>query len=156
MKIQVNPSKKNLRGLVIIPFLESEDNIKLPEKLGDKEFSSKVFSGKKDSTLLFESEDKKTSYYLIGLGKDPDYKVIKKTFRRITAKKESLIDNEVHMHFHAAMDSSFVEAAVSGFILGTYRLGHFKSEEKRTFRLCSFTYTVLSIKSMRMCKKPIK
>jgi leucyl aminopeptidase len=133
MKIQVNPSKKSFKGLVIIPFLESEVNIKLPEKFGNKEFSSKIFSGKKDSTLLFESEDKNTSYYLIGLGKDPDYQVVKKTFRRFTAKQESLIDSEVHIHFHEVMDSAFVEAAVSGYILGTYRLGHFKSEEKRDF-----------------------
>ncbi|WP_293016484.1 M17 family metallopeptidase [Mongoliibacter sp.] len=133
MKTQINPSNKKLKGLLIIPYMESEDKIKLPEKFGGKDISSKVFSGKKDSTLLFESEDKDLIFYLIGLGKDPEYNSIKKAFRRITAKKDDLIDSDVHLYFHQEMDSAFVEAAVSGFVLGTYRLSHFKSEDKKDF-----------------------
>ncbi|PRY88040.1 leucyl aminopeptidase family protein [Mongoliibacter ruber] len=133
MKVLVNPTKKKLTGLVIIPFKETDDSIKLPAEVEARDISTKVFSGKKDSTFLFESAEKKTIFLLLGLGKDPEYKTIKTAFRRITAKQESLIDSEAHIFFNEEMDSAFVEAAVSGFVLGTYRLAHFKTDDKKDF-----------------------
>lgn len=131
MKIQVNNSKKVLKGLAIIPYFENENGIQLPEAFGAEAVNPLIFSGKKDSTLLLSSADKKTALYLIGLGKDPDYKTVNTAFRRISAKKAELFESEVHLLFGAEMDAAWIEAAITGLLLGTYRLSHFKSEAQK-------------------------
>jgi leucyl aminopeptidase len=91
-------------------------------------------------------EDNNTErvFILVGLGKEPSYKNIKTAFRRISAKQEHLFEKKVLIWLNDKMDSDFIEAAVSGLQLGTYRLGHYKQTDKEMKNFSKVSISIFS------------
>ncbi|MCH7403386.1 leucyl aminopeptidase [Belliella kenyensis] len=129
MKISIKKSLSDLQGLIILPFFESENEVKLPENLSHSTISSRVFNGKKDSIYMLE--DEKNLLFFIGLGNsDATFKSIQTAFRRVTAKHESIFEEDFNIIFSNDFSNEHIQAAITGLKLGTYRLSHFKSTEK--------------------------
>ena len=124
MIINYLKSITSFKGLVLLPFYESDETIQFEEF----KLSKKIFSGKKDTSYLLEKENLK--YLFIGLGKSPDYKTIKTIFRRVSAKQSSYFDTNLSIVFPNEFTDLNVEAASSGLLLGTYNLGHYKKDKK--------------------------
>lgn len=114
----------SLQGLVLLPFYESDIEIQFEDII----VSKKLFSGKKDATYVIEKN--KVNYLFIGLGKTPDYKTIKTIFRRVSAKKNSYFEPITALVFPKEFTAINAEAAISGLVLGTYILGHYKKEKQ--------------------------
>ncbi|MDO9554694.1 M17 family metallopeptidase [Rhodonellum sp.] len=129
MKISIDRLPQNHKGLILLPFEESE-SLRYPTDFQKLKISSVLFSGKKDTQFLLEDSASERTYLLIGLGKNPDYKTIQTAFRRLTAKQSRLFEKGALLAIQEEMKDSFLEAAVSGLYLGTYRLGHFKKTEE--------------------------
>ncbi|MCL6259927.1 leucyl aminopeptidase family protein [Aquiflexum sp. TKW24L] len=143
MKITTVKSSENFKGLVIIPFFEKEES---EQAFSFESFriSKNLFSGKKDSQFIVEDKDSDQVFLMVGLGKEPNYKTIKTAFRRLTAKQEHLFEKKVLVRLNEGMGSDFIEAAVSGLLLGTYRLGHYKQTEKGPKNWSKVNISVLS------------
>ncbi len=124
MKIQYT-NNHSLKKLNLIPYFETEESIFFNEI----KLSKSVFSGKKDSLHLFEKDE--NLFLFIGLGKEPDYKIIKTAFRRISAKQILHFKEEAKLFLSADFSNENVEAIISGFWLGTYQLGHYKKDKKQ-------------------------
>jgi len=125
MRINHIKSLGQAEGLVILPFFESENGIAFQEI----SLSTKVFSGKKDTQYLIEKD--KVFFLFVGLGKDPDYKTIKTAFRRTAAKQDAYFEQRATVVFSEFFKDEQIEAAISGLILGSYKLGHFKKDKKK-------------------------
>ena len=124
MNINYIKSNTSFKGLIIIPVYETENETLFE----DIKLSKKLFSGKKDTNYIVEKND--VNYLFIGLGKSPDYKTIKTIFRRISAKQSSYFETNATIVFPKEFTDLNVEAAISGLVLGTYNLGHYKKEKK--------------------------
>ena len=141
MKIQYTTDTTTFKKLNLIPVFETENEVVF-QKI---KLSKNVFSGKKDSTYVVEM--KNIVFIFIGVGKDSDYKTIKTIFRRISAKQASFFETEASLVIPEGFSTSNIEAAVSGLLLGTYKLGHYK-KEKSTHSINSeeFTFEIVSSK----------
>ncbi len=127
MRIYTGNTFEDHKGLIMIPamglsFLDQTDIIQISEVL---------FSGKKDTQWLQHEPKLEVTYLFVGLGESPTYADIRTAFRRITAKQESLFKTPALLLVPDGFDEQKLEAAVTGLMLGTYRLGHYKklSEE---------------------------
>lgn len=119
---------ENSKGLLtVIPVTENLRD----EILSDFALSPSLFSAKKDSSYYFESNG--NLMLLIGLGTDPTYKTTETSFRRILSKNHDLIRDAIQIEFHQTFDSTILEAAVTGLILGSYQLDFYKKERKKSF-----------------------
>jgi len=128
--MQLTTKVAHFKGLVILPFLENENAVQSKSEFPLAQVSNGLFSGKKDSQFLIEKSDEGQVFLFVGLGKEPDYKTVKNAFRRLTAKQENLFKENVLLVLSDDLNGQVLEAAVSGLLLGTYRLGHFKTPEK--------------------------
>jgi leucyl aminopeptidase len=144
MKLKILKTSDKFKGLVIIPFIEEDESLKFPEGIAQIEVSKNLFSGKKDSQFIIEDKKNERVYVLLGLGKNPEYHSVKTAFRRLTAKQETLISDKILLVFSEKLEADLLEAAVSGLLLGTYRLGHFKDPKTKPK---DWTDTLLSINS---------
>ena len=81
MKINYIETFISKDGLVIIPMYETETEVQFQ----DIAVTSKLFSGKKDSHYIIEKNG--VHFLFLGIGKAPDYKTIKTSFRRIASKQ---------------------------------------------------------------------
>ena len=124
MKIQY-ANNQSLKKLNLLPYFETEESIVFNEI----KLLKSVFSGKKDSLHLLEKDE--NLFLFIGLGKEPDYKVIKTAFRRISAKQILHFKEEAKLFLSADFSNENVEAIISGLWLGTYQLGHYKKDKKQ-------------------------
>ena len=113
------------KKLNLIPLLETEEAIIFDEI----HLSKTIFSGKKDSLYFYEKDE--NIFLFIGLGKDPDYRSIKTTFRRISAKQKSYFKEEAKLFLSGDLSTDNIEAIISGLWLGTYQLGHYKKDKKQ-------------------------
>lgn len=118
-------------GTILIPVYETNIKSIVPIEYHGVTVSSKVFYGKKDTCYLVEKYD--CTHIFIGLGKEIDYKSIKTIFRRIAAKQKEVFGQNVALVFPDNFKANEVEAAVSGLVLGTYNLGHYKKNEVHPF-----------------------
>ena len=117
MQFKINPKNPSSAALRVVPIFESETGKLQTENLGFSPPSSFLFSGKKDSSYSFESGDQLV--LLIGLGKEPDYKTIETSYRRILSKSSSLVEKEVFLDFPDTFTAEQTEAALVGFRLGS-------------------------------------
>ncbi len=124
MNVNYIKSNTSFKGLVIIPVYETENDTQFE----DIKLSKKLFFGKQDTNYIAEKND--VNYLFIGLGKSPDYKTIKTIFRRISAKQSSYFETNATFVLPKEFTDLNVEAAISGLVLGTYNLGHYKKEKK--------------------------
>jgi leucyl aminopeptidase len=126
MKFNYLDNFKESKGLVIIPFLESENTA----TFNTIEISEQLFSGKNKSHYLAEKNS--TNYFFLGLGKEPNFNQIKSAFRRISHNNRQLLEDKISIVLPNFFTDLQIEAAISGFVLGSYNLGHFKSEKKNS------------------------
>lgn len=144
MKTKKIENLKEFSGTVLIPVFETSFKNLIPITFDDVEVSSKVFYGKKDTHYLAEKND--NTFIFIGLGKSIDYKSLKTIFRRIASKEKETFAKSVALSLPSEFSSEQVEAAISGLLLGTYSLGHFKKEENHPFLKNAFEMNILSSK----------
>lgn len=131
MKIKKIQNLDGFTGTILIPVYETNAKSIVPIEYHGVTVSSKVFYGKKDTHYLVDKYD--CTHAFIGLGKEIDYKSIKTIFRRIAAKQKEVLGTHVALVFPDQFKADEVEAAVSGLILGTYDLGHYKKKEAHPF-----------------------
>ncbi|QYH38804.1 leucyl aminopeptidase family protein [Algoriphagus sp. NBT04N3] len=131
MKIQINTQVSSSTFLRVIPFLEKEE-ISFSALNGvSVNVKSPIFSGKKDSFYVLEAE--KEMVLLVGLGKEPEYKSIENSFRKVLHKHDHLIDQSILLEFPEGFDDNYLEPALVGLFLGDYHLDFFKKERKNNF-----------------------
>mgnify|MGYP006166462001 FL=1 len=122
MKIHYTNNQSH-KKLNLIPLLETEETIIFDEI----HLSKTIFSGKKDSLYFYEKDE--NIFIFIGLGKNPDYKSLKTTFRRISAKQKSYFKEEAKLFLSGDFSNDYIEAMISGLWIGTYQLGHYKKDK---------------------------
>lgn len=136
---------KNLEGfsgLVLIPVFETNPQNVVPIEFHGVSIPSKVFYGKKDTQYLVEKYD--CLHLFIGLGKKIDYKSLKTIFRRIAAKEKERFGKNAALYIPETITLQQVEAMISGLLLGTYQLGHFKDQQTHPLLEKSFSLSILS------------
>ena len=136
-------SLENFSGTILIPVFETTAKNLIPVKFDGIEISSAVFYGKKDSSYLTQKGE--NLYLFIGLGKNIDYKSLKTIFRRISLKEKALFNKKLCLFFPEEFDGEQAEAAMSGLLLGTYDLGHYKEQEKHPFLKADFELNILAV-----------
>lgn len=129
-------------GTILIPVFETSAKNLVPIEYHGVEVNSKVFYGKKDSHYLVEKYN--VTHIFIGLGKTIDYKNLKTSFRRISSKHKELFTSDVALVFPDQFKAEQVEATISGLLLGTYNLGHFKKTDTHPFLKETFELTLVS------------
>ncbi|NRT10691.1 M17 family peptidase N-terminal domain-containing protein [Flavobacterium sp. 14A] len=132
----------NFEGTIIVPVFETTAHNVIPITFDDVEVSSRVFYGKKDSSYLVES--KATTYLFVGLGKEIDYKSLKTIFRRVAANSKDIFGKSVVLALPKEFTSEQLEASISGLVLGTYNLGHYKKQFTHPFLGPEFELQILS------------
>jgi leucyl aminopeptidase len=147
MKTKYIQNLNNFNGTVLIPVFETNAKSIVPIEYKGITIASKVFYGKKDTHYLVEKQD--VIYIFIGLGKDIDYKAIKTVFRRISAKQKEILNTNVALVVPNEFKSEDVEATISGLLLGTYNLGHYKKYEIHPFRNVTFEFQILTQKDVQ-------
>ena len=130
-------------SVLIIPVFEFEDEI----SFNDFTVSKTVFSGKKDSVYI--KVEKNSILFFIGLGKNPNYRTTKTIFRRISAKHTSYLKEKAAIIFPEKFDDNLVEASILGFVLGTYSIGHYKTDKKENAFATDFTLELISKSNLK-------
>lgn len=136
MKIRKIQNLDNFIGTILIPVFETTAKSIVPIEYHGVSVYSQVFFGKKDTHYLVEKYD--CTHIFIGLGKDFDYKSLKTIFRRIAARQKDALGKNVALVIPDGFNTNQVEATVSGLLLGTYNLGHFKKTEPHPFLKTDF------------------
>ncbi|MDF2158260.1 leucyl aminopeptidase family protein [Algoriphagus sp. CAU 1675] len=131
MKFNINPGNHSTEGLRVIPFLENDLKEIQKEKLGEFPIDESLFSAKKDSSYAYSAAGELR--LLIGLEKKPDYLDIENAFRRILSKNQHLIKEHLVLDFPKNFPDEYLEAALTGLLLGNYHLDFFKKERKKEF-----------------------
>lgn len=143
-------------GTILIPVFETYSKSIVPISFNGLDIASKVFFGKKDTHYIAEKND--NTYIFIGLGKTIDYKSLKIIFRRISSKQKENFSSNVALIIPKQCIEEQIEAMISGLLLGTYNLGHFKSEkEEHPFLNPEFTLNLVTENDyLAAAKKGIK
>ena len=128
MKINIIQNLDNFSGTILIPIFETDEKNEVNITFDGLEIPVKLFSGIKDTHYLAEKNN--NIYLFIGLGKTIDYKALKTIFRRISAKQKEHFNLNLALVLPDQLTDNQVEAMISGLLLGTYDLGHFKAEKK--------------------------
>ena len=144
MKTKNIQNLEKYAGTILIPVFETYENSLVPIEFHGVSVSSKVFYGKKDSVYLVEKYD--CTHVFIGLGKSIDYKSLKTIFRRIATKQTTVFKQYVALIIPDEFSNEQVEASISGLLLGTYNLGHFKKKEKHPLLNDDFELDIVSKK----------
>ena len=131
MKTKYLKTLEGFIGTILIPVFETNAKSVIPIEFHEISVSSKVFYGKKDTHYLVQKYD--STHIFIGLGKTSDYKTLKTIFRRIASKHSDNLTNDVVLVLPEEFTNDQVEASISGLLLGTYNLGHFKKTELHPF-----------------------
>lgn len=136
MKYKKIQNLDNFTGTILIPVFETTAKSIVPIEYHGVSVYSQVFYGKKDTHYLVQKYD--STHLFIGLGKESDYKSLKTIFRRIAAKQKEAFGKNVVLVIPDNFNNNQVEAAVSGLLLGTYNLGHYKKTEVHPFLNADF------------------
>lgn len=128
MKINTIQNTLNFEGTILIPFFEINTESTKIISIQGVEFSTKLFSGKKDTHYI--RENKNQCLIFVGIGKDIPYKSLVTIFRRISSKQKELLQVQTAVVIPIEFSNFQVEALLSGLKLGTYNLGHFKTKKQ--------------------------
>jgi leucyl aminopeptidase len=126
-------------GTIVVPVYETNSPSITFE---GNEITAKIFSGKKDSHYLLEQNG--NFFLFVGIGKLIDYKSLKTIFRRVAKNQKEILDKSIALFIPKQFENNDVEAIVSGLILGTYDLGHFKNSIAHPFLNSDFELQILS------------
>ena len=130
----------NYSGTILIPVFETHAKSLVPIEFHGTTVPSSVFYGKKDSHYLVEKYS--CLHIFIGLGTSIDYKSLKTVFRRIAKINKDNFSGNVALAIPDNFDNNQAESVVSGLLLGTYDLGHFKKSENHSFLKENFTLDI--------------
>lgn len=142
MKVKKIQNLDNFTGTILIPAFETTAKSIVPIEYHGVSVYSQVFYGKKDTHYLVEKYE--CTHVFIGLGKELDFKSMKTIFRRIAVKQKDIFGKNVVLVFPDNFTNSQVEAAISGLLLGTYNLGHYKKTEAHPFLNTDFELKYIS------------
>ena len=126
-------------GTVVIPVYETNSDSITFEGI---EISEKIFKGKKDTHYLLEQNG--NLFLFVGIGKAIDYKSLKTIFRRVAKNQKEILDKSIALYLSDEIVENEVEAIVSGMVLGTYELGHFKKVTTHPFLNPDFELQIFS------------
>ncbi|UJP63491.1 leucyl aminopeptidase family protein [Mongoliitalea daihaiensis] len=132
---------KSVSNTIIIPCVEA-DSIRYSWNDQSLELKSSLFTGKKDTVYSLVQDGR--LFIFVGLGSSPEFKTIQNSFRRLTAKQSSLLEGEIVLDLSNFSEDWFLEAAVSGLKLGSYRLSHFKTDDLGSNHLDMVSFVCLS------------
>ena len=132
----------NFSGTILIPVFETTAKSLVPIDYHGVAVGANLFFGKKDTHYIVEKYN--CIHVFIGLGKEIDYKSLKTIFRRISSKQKEYFAGNVALVLPENFSKNQVEALISGLILGTYNLGHFKKKEIHPFIKDSFEMAIIS------------
>ena len=128
-------------GTILIPVFETTSKSLVPIEYHGVSVPSTVFYGQKNTHYLVDKYS--CTHVFIGLGKTPDYKTLKTIFRRIAAKQKDSFSQNVVLAIPDKFSKKDTEAAVSGLLLGTYNLGHFKKIDIHPFLKPNFVMDII-------------
>ena len=131
MQFKINPKNPSTTALRVVPISENETSIAIADKLGFQGPPPSLFSGKKDTSYSFISDDQ--LIMLLGLGQNTEYKTVENSYRRILSKNPTLIEEGVLLDFPDTFSSEQTEAALVGFVLGGYSIGFYKKEKPKDY-----------------------
>ena len=156
MKTNTIPNVDHFSGTILIPVFETYEKSIIPIAYNEIEIASQLFYGKKDTHYVAEKNG--TIYIFIGLGKSIDYKSLKTIFRRISSKHKELFSLKMALVVPEQCVENQIEAIISGLLLGTYNLGHFKiDKEEHPFLNIDFTLSLVTNQDyLAAAKKGIK
>ncbi len=155
MKFKNIPNLEKYIGTILVPVFETHEKSLIPTEFHGVSVPSKVFFGKKDTHYIVEKYD--CTHIFIGIGKDVDYKTIKTIFRRISAKQKNIFAKNVALVCPEQYTEMHCEATISGLLVGTYDLGHYKKPDKHPFLTDDFQLDIISnIDFSRSLEKGIK
>lgn len=136
MRIAVEQELKSLPHNLIVPIAQNQPNAPVFERiaqwttLSPEEIQQDFTAEAGEVQLLYAKQGK---IFLLGLGNEPDAAAILKAFRSFSYKQKKKLSSEVGILFS---DTTLklplvrqVEASLNGFVLGTYQIGQFKTEE---------------------------
>ena len=130
------------KGIFLIPVFETTSKNIVPIEFNGVSVYSQVFYGKKDTQYLVEKYE--CTHVFIGLGKKAEYKSLKTIFRRVASKNLESFGKDTVLVIPENFSKLDVEAAISGLMLGTYNLGHFKKKDQHPFLKSDFELKVFS------------
>ncbi|WP_366183430.1 leucyl aminopeptidase family protein [Flavobacterium ovatum] len=139
MKTKHISSLSGFLGTVIVPVYETNSQSITFEGIT---VTAKIFSGKKDSFYI--SEQNENLFLFVGIGKQIDYKSLKTIFRRVSNNQKEILDKNIALFIPNEIEGNNVEAIISGMVLGTYDLGHFKNIITHPFLNPNFELQILS------------
>jgi leucyl aminopeptidase len=142
IKIKKINTLDKFTGTLLIPVFETTSKSIIPIEYHGVSVYSQVFYGKKDTHYLVEKYD--CTHVFIGLGKEQDYKSLKTIFRRIASKQKEVFAKNVIVVIPELFVANQVEATISGLVLGTYNLGHYKKTEVHPFMNADFEMNYIS------------
>lgn len=142
MKFKNILNLENYVGTILIPVFETHEKSLIPTEFHGVTVPSKVFFGKKDTHYIVEKYD--CTHVFIGIGKETDYKTIKTIFRRISKSQKNNFSKNAAIVFPKLFTEMQCEAAISGLLLGTYDLGHYKKVEEHPFLNTNFVMDIMS------------
>ncbi len=140
MKFSLSHSVSNHPDLTIVPVAknESSDQVysaisaitQIPYDLIKADFNAEL---KEVHALYFTEDGKIKRILLLGLGKNPGVNEVSNAFRSFVFKRKSNFNGTLGISFiykNAPSDpSGWVESAVTGFLLGKYDIGLYKTEK---------------------------
>lgn len=133
MKTLIKTHLLNLQGTVIIPILKNVNLTDTLEQIATAFNMSALrlksdFKGDfKEVTAFFQGDVK---IYLLGLGEKTGSGDILAAFRTLSFQQKNRLGSDVSINFiHSNLkDTAAIQAAVCGLLVGTYRIGLYKSE----------------------------
>ncbi|MEM9885044.1 MAG: leucyl aminopeptidase [Bacteroidota bacterium] len=133
IKIQISDDWKPSTEVLIIPIIKN--NVTLDKMAPLTPFSStdlgRVFKGEKNEIqVLFTNQQ---NIILLGLGNEKmKSKDVIKAFRKLSHHHKGKLTNQIGLYLkHFDATKELTEYALNGLLLGTYKVGHFKTEEKK-------------------------
>ena len=142
MKLKKIQNLDKFTGTILIPVFETTAKSIVPIEYHGVTVYSQVFYGKKDTHYLVEKYD--CTHVFIGLGKEVDYKSVKTIFRRIASKQKEVFGKNVALVIPENFTNNQIEAAISGLIVGTYDLGHYKKTDIHPFLNSDFVLNYIA------------
>ncbi|MEM8526585.1 MAG: leucyl aminopeptidase [Bacteroidota bacterium] len=132
IKLQISAKWNRDTKSLIIPIIASKNPFKsiMPLAHFSKTTLQETFKGEKGELQILPTE--KQTIYLLGLGEEPfNSRNIIKIFRSLSHRHKGKLSHKIGLYLHHLKSpEKIVEFALTGLLLGTYKIGHFKSEKQ--------------------------
>lgn len=155
MKTATIQNLDGFHGTLLVPVFETNAKNLIPIEFHGVSVPSKVFYGKKDTIYVVEKYD--CTHIFIGLGKEIEYRSLLTAMRRVSARQKELLSDNTVLVIPEQFTDWLAQAAISGLMLGTYDLGHFKKNELHPFAKENFNLKILASKDISpIAEKAVK